>query len=368
MIPRKHFGLIFLILIGGIWTNACKEEQQTSGPVIRPVRYQEAYAVGGSRTRVFSGTARAGVESWLSFKVAGTISSIDVQIGDRVKKGQRIAELDPRDYVLQVEEAKENLAQARAQARNAAANHERIRALYENNNVSRNDLDAARAAAESAGALVRSIDKKIEQAELQLKYTRLPAPVDGAIAAVEVEVNENVGTGGHVVLLTSGEVPEVEVAIPEVLIARIKVGSLVTVTFDAIPEKHFPAEVTEVGISSTDFATTFPVTVRLDRRDPGIRPGMAAEVAFRFESTEQKKYFLVPPQSAGEDRRGRFVFVVEPEEEEGFGIIHRRAVQVGELTTEGIEILSGLSDGDRVVIAGVSKIEDGMKVKLASSN
>jgi RND family efflux transporter MFP subunit len=159
----------------------------------------------------------------------------------------------------------------------------------------------------------------------------------------------------------------VEVAIPEVLIARIKVGSPVTVTFDAIPEKQFPAEVTEVGISSTGFATTFPVTVRLEQRDREIRPGMAAEVAFRFASDSEERFFMVPPQSVGEDRQGRFVFVVEPAEA-GFGIVRRRDVETGELTSEGLEVMSGITDGERLVTAGISKIEDGLKVKLAASN
>jgi RND family efflux transporter MFP subunit len=142
----------------------------------------------------------------------------------------------------------------------------------------------------------------------------------------------------------------------------VREGSGVRVTFDAIPGEVFPASVTEVGVV-TGMSTTYPVTVRLQEADPDVRPGMAAEVAFRFGSPDDKERFLVPPIAVGEDRMGRYVFLVE-EEAEGFGVTRRRPVTVGELREEGIEVLEGVSDGDLLVVAGISKIVDGMKVKL----
>jgi hypothetical protein len=111
--------------------------------------------------------------------------------------------------------------------------------------------------------------------------------------------------------------------------------------------------------------TTFPVTVRLDDAAPDVRPGMAATVSFLFESKDQRERFLVPSIAVGEDRGGRFVYVVEPlPEEPGFGTAIRRAVTIGELTKDGIEIFEGLADGDLVVTAGLSRIIEGQKVKI----
>ena len=189
------------------------------------------------------------------------------------------------------------LEQAQAKARNATANYDRVRALYENRNASLNDLDSARSAYESADAAVRSIEKRLELAGLQLSYTRLTAPADGAIASVKAEVNENIRAGQEVVLLTSGSKLEVSVAIPEVLIAQIEEGDKCMVTFDVVPEKEFYAVVSEAG----------------------------------------------------------------------FGLIHRKPVVVGEITSKGIEIVQGLNDGDLVVTAGISRIHDGLRVKLLES-
>lgn len=354
---------LLVIAVGAVTIGACDRGGEVAEPVIRPVRYEQVFAGGGARVRWFAGVARAGIESRLSFRVAGTVRGIPVEVGDSVTAGQLLAELDPQDYQIKLQQAQAALQQARAQSRNAEASYERVRALYENNNATPTDLDAARTASESAQALVDSYRNQAQLARLQLGYTRLTAPMAGAIAEVSVEVNENVGAGRQVVLLTSGTDPEVEVAIPEVLITRIQHGDSVSITFDAIPTDTFPGRVTEVAVSATELATTFPVRVRLDRADSTIRSGMAAEVGFRFESAGPQAGIEVPPVAVGEDANGRFVLVVTPGDS-GFGIVTRRPVVVGDFTSAGLEVLSGLEDGDLVVTAGLSQIEDAQRVRL----
>lgn len=359
------FNLLKTMSVGliALWLAGCGE---TPAPeeILRPVRYQTVYATGGERARTFSGVSQAGVESRLSFKVAGTVQQVRVKVGDVVQPGDLIAELDPTDYELQVQQAAASLESARAQERNARANYERIRQLYENNNASRTDLDQARTAEESATAQVKALTKQLELARSRLGYCRLTAPVRGAIAAVDVEVNENVQTGQAVVQLSSGERLEVEVAIPGTLISQLREGQTGTVTFDALPDGAFEAVITEVGVTATGVGTTFPVTVRLTSVESELRPGMAAEVTFRFTSDRPRECFMVPPVAVAEDRQGRHVYVVTPSDSAGVGIVRRKAVAIGELTDAGLEVLEGLVDGDRVVTAGVSKIHDGQRVKL----
>ena len=349
-----------------VFFSGCGEEEVPPEPVIRPVRYQEVFATGGERMRSFSGTAQAPLESKLSFKVSGTISRLPVKVGDRVRVGGLIAALDPKDFELTVQEAEAALASAQAQSRNAAANYNRVRALYENGNAAKSALDQARAGDESAREQVKSVQKRVELAQLQLSYARLEAPAAGEISQVRVELNENVGPGQAVVVLTSGERLEVEVAVPEGLIAQVREGMAVSINFDAIPNRSFGARVTEVGGSTTGMATTFPVIARLDKVEADMRPGMAAEVTFRFGGGGRERIYL-PPVAVGENRQGqRFVFVVEPTEE-GLGTARRRLVEVGEIDSRGMEILEGLEEGERVVTAGVSRIADGQEVRLLAA-
>ena len=114
-----------------------------------------------------------------------------------------------------------------------------MRSLYENDNAARTDLDAATAAADSAAAQVESVSQRLDMARRQVDYTRLTAPIAGAIADVPAEVNENVSRGQAVVVLASGSAPEVGFAVPEALIRQIRQGMPVVVGFDAIPGESF---------------------------------------------------------------------------------------------------------------------------------
>ena len=362
---RKQYSFLSTVVLITIILFSCEKKEKLGQEIIRPVRYMQAYSTGGTRVRTFSGVTQAGLESNLSFRVPGTIQRIAVKVGDEVKVGQLLAQLDPSDYKLQVQQAEATLTSARAQARNADANYSRVRTLYENNSASKSELDAARAASESATASVQSAEKQLELARLQLGYTTLDAPTGGDIAQVIVEVNENVQAGQPVIKLTSGTQTEVRVSIPEVLIGQINEGEKVTVSCDAVPDKEFPATVLEVGVAATGIGTTFPVTVRFDERPEKIRPGMAANISIPFESEDERNRFIIPSHAVIEDRGGRFVYVVEPiREEGGYGRVHRKSVIVGDLIAEGLEVFEGLSDGDLVITAGVSRITDGQKVKM----
>lgn len=352
-------GVVFLFV-------GCETESPEPQTVIRPVRYQRVVATSASRVRMFAGTARAGHETKLSFKVDGTIRKLPIEVGDVLKPGDLVAEIDPKDYTLRTREAEAALARSRAEVRNAGASYSRTRALYENNNASRQELDAARATYESAQASVRSYQTQVEQARRQVSYTRLITQVGGAVAQVPMEVNENVSAGQTIALLTSAGKPKVLVAIPEVFIASIARDNPVEVTFDAVPDEQFSARVTEVGVAATGAATTFPVTVELDETDSRIRSGLASNVRFVFGNGQEAQRLVAPVQAVGEDQEGRFVFLVEPQGETD-GIVRRRAVSVGALSSEGLEIQDGLVEGDLLVIAGVKRLQDGQAVKVLAS-
>ena len=349
---------------GALLVMSCGGDEPAPEPVIRPVRTETVFAAGAGRARAFSGTAQAAVESRLSFRVSGSVERVAVKVGDRVQTGDLIAALDPKDFALRVEEAEAALTSARAQETTAESAYRRVRELWENRNASRSDLDSAEYAREAAEAQVKAATSRLEQARSQLSYTRLLSPAAGSISQVNLEVNENVNPGTPVAVLTSGSRLEVSVGIPEALISQIRTGDPVDVRFDAVPDRVFQATVREVGVSPTgSAATTYPVTVRLNREDDAGRPGMAAEVVFRFGGADAPERIVVPAVAVGEDRDGRFVFVAEPGSD-GTATARRRSVSVGDLTESGLEILTGLADGERVVTAGVTRIYDGQRVRL----
>jgi RND family efflux transporter MFP subunit len=346
---------------------ACGRDEPVSEPEIRPVRAEIVTLSGSARARTYSGTFRAGMESKLSFRVPGRVEELPATVGRSVGPGSLLARLDSRDYDLQAQEAQASLTRALASKRNADAERDRMRELYENDNASLSQWDQARAVAESAAAQVESLQKRLELAQLQLDYTRLTAPVAGAIATVEVEVNENVQAGRPIVTLSSSTLTEVEVDLPSSVITSIREGSEAVVECDALPGETLDAFVTEVGVAASG-ATTFHVTVQLAAQDDRVRPGMAADVTFRLAASEtDAARILVPAVAVGEDRDGRFVFLAEPTEE-GRAVVNRQPVAVGDLVTDGerdlIEVVDGLAEGDIIVTAGVRRLETGRLVRL----
>lgn len=356
--------VVFVLLAAVCCLPACSTPEPEEATVIRPVRYVRVYSDATGSTREFSGTARAGVESRLSFKVVGTIEELPVQMGDEVEAGQLLARLDSKDYELRVDQTTASLEQALAQERNAQADYRRVSALYENDNASRDQLDAARAGMESATAQVRSLTNSLELARLQLEYTELRSPTAGSILSVGVERDENVGQGEVVATLSGDSAPEVVVGVPELLISRIRVGDAVTVRFDALGDRQFAANVSEVALAAR--GATYEVSARILAPDEAMRPGMACQVGFEFEASGDAGQIVLPPVAVGEDRDGQFVYVVEDLDGEQ-GVTRRRGVEVGALDSRGLRIRSGLSDGEIVVTAGVTKIHDGLTVKLLAN-
>ncbi|NKB36086.1 MAG: efflux RND transporter periplasmic adaptor subunit [Gammaproteobacteria bacterium] len=354
--------LISLILLG-FFIGCSKQNDEPEQEILRPVRHVTTQYNDGTIDRVFSGTTEAQIESNLSFKVSGTLQSRNVNVGDQLEAGQIIAVLDPTDFNISKHDAEASLANALAELRRAKANYERAKTLYENDNTSKLDLDTARAAAESAAAMVESAGQKLRSAKLQLSYTKLHSPGVCAVADTYMKVNENVNAGTSILKVNCGECANVKIAVPGSFINQITSGSNVSVKMDAFDEQIFAAIVTEVGVSSASTGTAFPVTVALQEGCDQIRAGMAADVTFSTKSEEDRKSIVIPEVASGEDRQGRYVFVLEKSTEDSW-IARRRAVVIGDLGSYGLEITSGLDAGEQVVTAGVRRIVDGQRVKL----
>lgn len=357
--------LPMLLLASGLGAG-CGDEKAAASPEIRPVRYARAFVPGSDRTRTLAGIARAASEQDLAFRVGGTVTAVEVDVGSPVRRGQVLARLDSGDLELRKQQAEAGVAQARAQARNARASYERVVALYEGGNASMSDLDAARASYESANASEASAATALRLAEQQVAYTRLQAPVDGSVSRVAVDVNEAVGAGKTVVVvIDTGGRPEVQVTVPEAFIGGMRPGRPAEVVFGAVAGEIFGATVTEVGTAAAG-AGGFPVIVRLDEGTDAarVRPGMAAEVTLSIEGRPGAAGILVPAEAVGQDHQGRFVYVLAPPDTLSVSTAERRTVETGTLTPEGLEILEGLRDGEYVATAGLRTLVPGQRVRL----
>lgn len=347
--------MVLLVLLAGCG----KEAPETVTEVIRPVKTITVGAAEEGLRRSFSGTVRAGREAALAFQVAGKVAEIAVAVGDRVAGDQLLARLDPYDYQLMVTGLESNLAAARAAAKNSQAAYRRHTRLYENSTISKAELDLYEVQRDSDLAQVEALAAQLEQAKNQLDYTRLRAPFPGYISARRIEEHETVAAGQQVFTLVDPVRLKIVLGMPERLIARVQPSAPVGISLEILPGKTVPGVVTEIGVALDPAIGSYPVTVEIADPPPELRPGMAAEAVFTF-GFPSGAGFVVPTSALLQDMLtgGNYLWVIEE------GAARRRTVETGSLVSDGVEIISGLSPGDVVVVAGANQAEEGMKLRV----
>lgn len=370
--------ILTLILIFLLISCGSKQEENQVKP-IRPVRYGKVILSSGGQIQAFSGVAQSANEVNLSFKVAGTLNTMKVKLGDLVRKGQLIAQIDPADFSIQADQAsaskkgaEANLKSAETQLIIAKSNYIRIEKLYENNSVplsefeqAKSNYETAQAQFEASQTQVTSSSKQLQTARNQVDYTRLTAPFTGIITNVAVEANELVNSGTPIAVLSEIGDPEVNVGIPENVISQIEPGQKVQVSFSVLEDQMFHGTVSEVGFAAGG-APTYPVIIQITDPSDKIRPGMATTVLFNFDnqvSNLDKQYLTSPVPAIGEDSNGNFVFLLEPKGNNTY-TAKKKAIKIGELLPQGFEVLEGLKVDDLVATAGLKSLLDGMEVKL----
>ena len=372
-------GFIFIIagcafIVAGCAGDAPVQEHKESA--VRPVRYIVLKTETRTRNQSFSGTAVAGTQAVLSFKVSGTVKEIPVKVGDRISAGTLLARLDETDLRVDLESARAGVKTSQADAKSAQtsvytsrSNYDRIQKLYENNSVSLSEFEQARGSYETALAQLQAADSRIttEKAKLraarnQLQYTRLPAPFDGIINQIAVQENEEITPGSAVLTLSGLGSLEVQVAVSDLYIADIGKDMVCQVTFPALAQTVFQGRVTEVSYGASQ-APTYPVTVKILSQDQRLRPGMAAEVRFDFGEAARQTGLYVPTDGVGEAQGKNFVFVIE-KGPENRGTVRERPIDLGPLTNKGFLVKGGLASGELVATSGLQLLTDGMAVKL----
>lgn len=366
-----------LLLLLTLCLSSCgNDEESVAEKSTRPVRYAILKANDSDNSRTFSGTAIAAKESVLSFKVAGTLKTIPVKVGDVITTGDILAELDSTDLQVDLNAAQASLKTAQADAKAAQttmntsrSNYARIEKLYEADNVSLSEFEQARGEFETAKAQrlaalsqITTAKTQLQAAKNQFNYSRLIAPFDGVVNTITVEENEEVTPGAGVIRLSGLENVEVKVNLSDLYISRIAKGMATKVTFPAIDKESFEGEVNEIPYAASD-SPTYPVTITLISQDSRLRPGMAAEVHFQFGSSAQTGKLHLPADGVSEDSTGNFVYVLKPAED-NTALATKRAVQLGPLTAHGFEVVDGIEPGEIIATSGLQILLDGMKVKL----
>jgi RND family efflux transporter MFP subunit len=298
----------------------------------------------------------------LSFRTAGLITSLNVAIGQRIKKGQLIAQLDQKDALLALQQAQADVVNAKVQVETASSSFERIKQLYQTNNASLSDYEKAKSTLSNAQTSYEISTKRLDLQRSQVSYTTVTSPMSGIVSSVNVETNEVVRPGQSILTMSREDVKDIEaqVGIPEKYISQVKDGSPTKIKITTL-SKEFDGVITEVGYTSS--GGTYPVITSLTNAVEEVRPGMPVEVSFTFGDEDQEKQLIVPVKAVGEDERGQFVYILSAASDEVFEA-KRVTIEIGSLTSGGFIVRSGLTQDQIVAVAGLRSLYDGMKVEL----
>jgi RND family efflux transporter MFP subunit len=343
---------VMLVLSLCTLTGCRKKKVEKKVEIIKPVKLTTVKERGVKVVRTFPGKVRAARRSVLSFKVSGPLVKLPVDEGQFVNKGDLIAQIDQRDFINAVNEA-------RARYREAEQQFKRYKELYAKKQVSKADYDRYRAARDVAAA-------QLADARNALGDTTLKAPFDGVISKRYVENYYKVQAKEPIVNLQDISRIEILVDVPELFIAEIRDSGMIDLqaSFESLPGKKFPLKIKEYSTQADPATQTYQVVLVMDRPEgANILPGMTAWVTATVRDVAGKmSSHIIIPAIAVMDAPGNkpCVWVYD----EKAGVVHKREVKVGSLDgSSNIVITSGLKPGEMVVIAGVTKLEEGMKVR-----
>ncbi|RZA16691.1 MAG: efflux RND transporter periplasmic adaptor subunit, partial [Lysobacteraceae bacterium] len=240
----------------------CSGDKAPAEP-IRNVLVVEPGGGTDAATSVYAGEIRARNENPLAFRVGGNISRRLVDVGDVVKAGQLLAELDPGDQRLQAAAAQAELAAARANLSRARGDLQRYKALADQQLVSRSTYDAQVAAYKAAEGQARAARAQAGVAGNQAAYTQLRAPRDGVVATRSAEAGQTVAAGQAVFTLAGDGPREVAIALPESRIREFHGGQSVLVELWSAPGIRMAGTIREIAPQADPQARTFAARVAL---------------------------------------------------------------------------------------------------------
>ena len=289
------------------------------------------------QTEVYTSTVQAFVKNNIAPQSGGRISKIYVEVGDFVKKGQVVAEMD-----------KTQLAQIELQMKNNEIEYNRLKGLFDAGGLSQSDLDAIEMAYKVSKTNYENL----------LENSVLVSPIDGVISARNYDAGD-MYTMSQPLYTVEQIVPvKMLVAISEIDYTKVKKGDAVSIVADAIPGKTFAGKVNRIYPTIDPMTRTFTAEVVVENNYKTLRPGMFVRTTVNFGTRQS----VIIPDIAVVKQSGsgdRFVYVVESDNTVSF-----KPVKLGRRINNEFEVLEGLKEGETVVTGGQVKLKAGVKVEV----
>ena len=349
----KKYILVFLLIF--IFA-ACQKENEE---IIRPVKIQEINSMENKEFNIeFPAQISPTQKTILAFKYAGKIKNINFKSGDFVKKDQVIALMDDKDYKVNLEVFSKKYEAAKAIAQNAEMQFSRAEKLYKGGALAKKDYDNALMQKNIAISTFKEASAGLENAKNTLNDTKIIAPYDGYIDKKIAEVGTVVPEGAPVVSFISDEITDISVNVSFKDIENIKNAKNIFFK-DNSSEKIYSLEVKSIAQNPDSINLTYPIIFTFSKLSENEKflAGQTGTVIISIKNSGNKE-ILIPLNALFEDN-GSNVYLFKN------GIAVKTPVEIGELRESNkISIVKGLKSGDIVIVAGISKLTDGEKVRI----
>ena len=330
-------------------------------PSAEPIRAVKVLTVGTQAMRAggeFAGEVRARVESRLGFRVGGKIVRRYVELGQRVKAGEMLAQLDPQDYQLAAQAAKAQVSAALTNRDLAAADFKRYKELRDQNFISGAELERRDAALKAAQAQLDQAQAQGAAQGNQASYTTMLADVSGVVTAVEAEAGQVVAAGTPVVRIAQDGPRDVVFAVPEDKVAQVRIGSVVEVRAWGA-QTAIQGAVREVAASADPVTRTFGVKVSLPVKD-ALALGATVSVLPQSLNRSGVQVIKLPTSALRQDGQSSAVWVLDA----ASMTVKLQPIVIATADGNDVVVAGGLQPGMQVVSAGVHVLSPGQKVTI----
>lgn len=351
--------VIACVACAGLFVGGCTKPAPAGEPV-RAVRTITVASQSVSTSLEYAAEVRARTESRLGFRVGGKMMRRHVDLGDSVRAGQVLAQLDPEDLRLGQEAARATLAAAQANYEQTQADFKRFKELRDQGFISSAELERRDTALKSAQAQLVQARAQASVQGNQAAYATLTADVAGVVTGIDAEPGMVLGAGTPVLRLAHDGPRDVVFSVPEDKVAAIKAlsdqGAELKVQLWGDGQVRLPARIREIAAAADPATRTY--LVKADVGQAPLKLGQTATVIVDFPAATGVTKL---PLSALKEEQGRtVVWVVDP----ASMTVKTQPVQVGGADGNLAVIAAGLGEGQKVVTAGVHVLSPGQKVKF----
>ncbi len=347
---------MWLSLAGLVGLSACKPAEVRQEPV-RAVKLMLIQATDVGAGVEFAGEVRARVETRLGFRVAGKLTARHVELGQRVKAGQVLADLDPRDYELAADAARAQVRSAQTQWELAQADYQRYKELKDQSFISGAELERRESTLKAAQAQLDQAQAQLRTQGNQVGYARLVADHAGVVTAIEAEVGQVLASGTPVVRLAQAGANDVVIALPEDKLGLLKVGQSVLVKPWGAGRED-TAQVRDIAASADGVTRTFTVKLSLPKGD-GLPLGSTVQVVLpRTDDWSRQQAIQLPTSALRQEGGKTAVWVLDS----ASMTVRSQLIEVGTADGNQVVVAAGLQPGQEVVVAGVHVLSPGQKV------